>query len=270
MDRPTDLLINKEITSYKPIYSPIESISGVWRFVRPAGHRVHTHSLPDHLLQLVLQGSYAIRINNRHYEVKAGDVIYFYANEDVQWLGNPEEVTFYSVGFRSLVFRPLAIDQRIFASTPTLRKAFEQLYSASRLPRHSEGFAMGTYSALLTILLEIQHTQQPTESVNARTQSWWELEKRIRGQGRFRPGLDELAQLCFTSRATVVRLCRQATGLSPMQRIRQIRMEEAKGLLSYSPMNITEIARYLGYDRIHEFSREFTAYYGTSPRQFRK
>lgn len=270
MGHKTNLSANKEITGYKPIYAPIESISGVWRFVRPAGHRVHTHSLPDHLLQLVLTGSYAIRINNRQYQVSAGDVIYFYANEDVQWLQNPQEVTFYSVGFRSIVFRPLDIDKRIFASTPTLRNAFEQLYRASDLPRNSEAFALGTYSALLTILLEIQNTQQPTEAVNVRPQSWWELEKRIRGKCRFRPGLDELAQLCYTSRATVVRLCRQATGLSPMQRIRQIRMEEAKALLAFSPMNITEIARYLGYNRIHEFSREFAAYYGLPASQYRK
>ena len=270
MGHKTNLSANKEITGYKPIYAPIESISGVWRFVRPAGHRVHTHSLPDHLLQFVLSGSYAIRINNRQYQVTAGDVIYFYANEDVQWLQNPQEVIFYSVGFRSIVFRPLPIDQRIFASTPTIRQAFEHLYEASNLPRNSNEFALGTYTALSKILLEIQQTRQPTEAVNVRIQSWWELEKRSRSEHRFRPGLDELAELCYTSRATIVRLCRQATGISPMKRIRQIRMEEAKGQLAYYPMNITEIARHLGYDRIHEFSREFGAYYGLPPSQYRK
>ena len=72
-----------------------------------------------------------------------------------------------------------------------------------------------------------------------------------------------------TSRSSIVRLCRQATGMSPMKRIQQIRMEEAKGLLLSSSLNITEIAQYLGYIRMHEFSREFTLYFGTSPKQFR-
>ena len=270
MEHQASLSANKEINGYQPIYAPIESISGVWRFARPAGHRIHTRSLPDHLLQLVLSGSYAIRINNRQYQVRAGDIIYYYANEDVQWLGNEQEVTFYSVGFRSMVFRPIPISKRVFSSTETIKNAFTQLYEASNLPRNSTEFSFGTYAALLKVLYEIQRTLQPAELINDRTQSWWELEKRIRSENRFRLKLDELAGRCYTSRATLVRLCRQATGTSPVKRIRQIRMEEAKALLAFSPMNITEIARHLGYGRVHEFSREFSGYYGSPPSQYRK
>jgi AraC-like DNA-binding protein len=264
------ILPNNKIAGYIPINPPIESISGIWRFVCPPGFRTHTYSLPDHLLQLVLSGSYVIQINKCQYTVQAGDLIYYYANEDVQWLSNEQEVIFYSVGFRSIMFRPIPIDKRVFHSTATTRNAFEQLYEASNLPRNSDEFALGTHAALLKILYEIQHTRQPTETIDLRTRSWWELENRIRSEHRFRPRLDELAELCYSSRASIVRLCRQATGMSPMKRIRQIRMEEAKGLLIFSPMNITEIARYLGYGRVHEFSREFAAYYGSPPSQHRK
>ncbi|MHC4874825.1 MAG: helix-turn-helix domain-containing protein [Planctomycetota bacterium] len=54
-----------------------------------------------------------------------------------------------------------------------------------------------------------------------------------------------------------------------MQRLRSLRMSEARGLLIYSSLNITQIAQYLDYPRVHEFSREFKKYFGVSPRDVR-
>ena len=264
------VLSDNKIVGYLPINSPIENLFDIWRFVRPPEHRFHDYMPHHHVLQLILGGSYALRINKREYKVKTGDLIYYFANEDVQWLGNEQEVVFYSISFRSTAFRPIPIEKRVFPSSAIIRTAFEQLHEASNFPRNSTEFALATHAALLQILYEIQCTLQPTEALNGRTQFWWELEKRLRSECRFRPTLNELAELCYCSRATVVRLCRQATGTSPMKRIRQIRMEEAKGLLVFSPMNITEIARYLGYGRMQEFSREFIAFYGSPPSRFRK
>ena len=249
---------------------PIESISGIWRFTRPPGYHIHTHSLPDHLLQLVLKGSYAIRTNNRQYRVNAGDLIYFYAYEDIQWLSNRQEVSFYSVGFRSVNFKPIPFDRRVFLSTNRIKKAFDRPYRASTIHRDSIDFSLKTHAALLDILSDMQTRFKLGEYPKSKLQIWWQLEKHIRREHHFRASLEELAEWSTISRTSLVRLCRQATGTSPMKRIRQIRLEEAKGLLLCSALNITEIARYLCYSRMHEFSREFSAYYGISPSRLRK
>jgi len=37
----------------------------------------------------------------------------------------------------------------------------------------------------------------------------------------------------------------------------------------YAHLNVTQIAEYLGYTRIHEFTRDFTAFHGRPPRAFK-
>jgi AraC-like DNA-binding protein len=54
-----------------------------------------------------------------------------------------------------------------------------------------------------------------------------------------------------------------------MRRIQTVRMEEARGLLLFSTLNVTQVAEYLGYPRLHEFSREFSQYFGAPPSRVR-
>jgi AraC-like DNA-binding protein len=248
----------------------VESISGIWKFTIEPGHHIHTASLPGHLLQLVLEGSYAIRTNNREYTVKQGDLIYFYASEDVEWLGNEEKVVFYSVGFRSTAFTPLPLDRRVFPSNRKIRTAFATLYDSKTLGKEDAFKELMMFGALHNVLSEVVKLDVFAESKTAANNAWWDVERSIRKQHMFRPSLDQLAELCQYSRASTVRLCRKATGQSPVKRIQTIRMEEAKALLGFSSLNITEVSKYLCYDRVHEFSREFSAYFDMSPRAFRE
>ena len=48
------------------------------------------------------------------------------------------------------------------------------------------------------------------------------------------------------------------------------RMEASKGLLLYTNLPITEIADQLGYERIHEFSREFSKYFKQTAKSYRE
>ncbi len=247
--------------------APIESITGIWKFTRPANHRIHTRSLPEHLLQLVLKGSYEVRTNNRNYIVHQGDLIYYYASEDVHWLGNADPVEFYSVGFSSKAIRPFPLESRVFSSNKTIRNHFSALYQASI--NQTDNTPLAIHAHLAQILLEIYEKSIHTKSQNRSFAQWWNLERLLRQQQIFRPDLNQMAELSKTSRASLVRLCRKATGMSPMKRIQTIRMEEAKALLAFSSLNITEISQYLNYTRVHEFSREFGNYYAMTPTKFR-
>ena len=77
--------------------------------------------------------------------------------------------------------------------------------------------------------------------------------------------LKELCKIAGYSKSTIIRSCKKVTGGTPMQRIQKLRMEEAKGLLSIAQLNVSQVADYLGYPRIHEFSREFSKYFGKPP-----
>jgi AraC-like DNA-binding protein len=249
------------------IKSPVEYVSGVWKFVRTPRGDIKAKSTPDHLLHLVISGSYTLKTNDRIYEIKPGSLIYYYATEDVEWLESKETVVFYSVAFKSELFKPLSFEERVFKAPKNTAIAFDRLYEYS-LCQNEYVKTLGVYNSLVSILQDIQEISADTDSRSSKNKAanvWHDVEHKIRTEKKFRAQLIELCEMSHKSRATLIRICKKATGKAPMGRIRDIRMSEANGLLQFSTLNITQIAEYLDYTRIHEFSREFKKYFGVPP-----
>ncbi|MBI9061102.1 MAG: helix-turn-helix domain-containing protein [Marinilabiliaceae bacterium] len=247
------------------ISCPVENVTGVWEFIRPPFFKYLCYSLPGHLLHLVTKGSYTIKINSREYNVKAGDVIYYYEAEEVETIGDETEVIFYSVGFQAQKLLPLPIDRRVFSVNPNTQKMFYELYEGFSLTNEMNR-SFRVYSSLLNILNSIEGLYSDTHSgIDEKEELWWALERRIRRNKTFRISLVELGRIAGYSKSTIIRSCRKVTGGTPMQRIQRIRMEEARGLLSFAHLNVSQVAEYLGYPRINEFSREFSKYYNKPP-----
>ncbi len=247
------------------ITCPVESITGVWQFKRPPFFKYLCYSLPGHLLHLVTKGFYTVKISGRKYDVKAGDVIYYYESEEVETIGGDAEVTFYSVGFRAPKLLPLPLTMRVFHADKNLQRLFYDLhegFSSENIKIRS----FKVYSCVLDILNNIEGLYSANQNeVKEKEELWWAVERRIRRTKIFRSTLDDLSKIAGYSRATVIRSCRKVTGDTPLQRIRRIRMEEARGLLSFAHLNVSQVAEYLGYPRVHEFSREFSKFYGEPP-----
>lgn len=259
---------NRDECAGHGIRPPIERVLGIWRFTRPAGGYHRARSLPGHLLHLVVEGAYALRTNLREYAVRAGDVVYYHETEDVEWLGGRTDVVFYSVGFLAPKLAPLPPERRVFRSNKKLRAAFERLWKAGGTvaePRRS----VAIYAALYAII-EALGWPSDDRTADAEDLGWSGIEKTVRERKLFRPTIDELAKISGMSRASVVRAARKATGKSPGARMREIRMHEARGLLLYSGQNVSQVADYLGYRRMHEFSREFARYFGVPPSSLSK
>lgn len=247
------------------ISCPIESVTGVWEFIRPPFFNYLCYSLPGHLLHLVTKGSYIVKINSRKYHVKAGDVIYYYESEEVETIGDDREVTFYSVGFQAPKLFPLPIDMRVFKVNQNIQSMFKELHDGF-VSEDILNRSFMVYSNLLNILNKIEGLHSDAHrNVDEKEKLWWALERRIRRNKIFRTTLEELCAMAGYSKSTVIRSCKKVTGDTPMKRIQKLRMEEARGLLSFAHLNVSQVADYLGYPRIHEFSREFSRYYGNPP-----
>lgn len=70
------------------------------------------------------------------------------------------------------------------------------------------------------------------------------------------------------SRANLYRKLKSITELSPMELIRNKRLEMAAKLLKDSKMNVSEIASHLGFNSHSYFSNSFKAFYGCTPTEF--
>ena len=251
-----------------PFQSPIEKITNVWRLRTPPHHRWKGPSLPGHLIHLFISGSVVLRINERSYNIVPNDIVYYYESEDVEWLDTKGRVVYYSVLFVAPRLEPPPTERRVVRSTAAIRKAFNRLYAVSQRP-HSLSRVLGSLAALHDLLYLMAQKNLFSSALEDRGEMWWKLEEAIRRRRLFRPTLTQLCDIACTSRATLVRACQKATGTSPMRRIRLLRMEEARGLLACSQLSVTQIAEYLGYSRIHEFSREFASVFGEPPSIFR-
>ena len=93
---------------------------------------------------------------------------------------------------------------------------------------------------------------------------------RIKDHFSQRLTVDQLAEACAMSPATFYRLFRQTVGKTPMQYLNEYRLKQAAQLLLFETQTLSAIAETCGYCDEFHLSRNFKAYYGISPREYRK
>ena len=79
----------------------------------------------------------------------------------------------------------------------------------------------------------------------------------------------ELAALCGRSPSAFSRLFRQRTGMNFVRYVNRLRLERACQLLMSSGRTVTDICFEVGFNNVSNFNRQFLAYKGVSPSQFR-
>lgn len=85
-----------------------------------------------------------------------------------------------------------------------------------------------------------------------------------------RASLRDVAEIMCTTPPYASRLFRERVGLSFKDYLAQVRVKEAKKLLSATELSIREISERVGYEDAGYFSRIFRKITGKSPREFRR
>ena len=237
---------------------PVREISGVWRFERAAGLRTAACSTPGHLLHYIVRGSGTLNINKRKYNIAAGSVIYYYEKEEVK-NNFRDDTVFYSIAFSAPELPPLPLSGRVFKVNEKAAGIFSEIYKiyTSGIPDST----LRLFELLLELLDMLGFMESALPAYSRREKLWSRIESWIRQERKFRAGIPEICERFNISPATLHRVCRDASEKSAGKRIQQIRMDEARALLMFSGLNVSVVAQYLGYPRVHEFSREFSKYF---------
>ncbi|MGO4380910.1 cupin domain-containing protein [Pseudoduganella sp. RAF19] len=82
--------------------------------------------------------------------------------------------------------------------------------------------------------------------------------------------LEQLAELCFMSRATFARLFAKAAGMPPAEMLTQLRMQTAAQLLGHEGATAARVAEAVGYQSEAAFSRAFSRHHGVGPGEFKR
>ncbi|GAB7079122.1 AraC family transcriptional regulator [Megalodesulfovibrio paquesii] len=78
--------------------------------------------------------------------------------------------------------------------------------------------------------------------------------------------VEQLAGEVNMSASAFHRAFKQVTSLSPIQYVKQVRLNMAKNLLVDQGFRASDAARQVGYESVSQFNREFKRYFGASPR----
>ena len=238
---------------------PVERISGVWCFELSGVQRTTARSTPGHLLHCLFKGTTELQANGRNYTVTPNSVIYYHESEEVKNYFI-DDIMFYSIAFHAPNLTPLPLNQRVFKVEPEIVDIFKDIYNV--YSSNPPDTAVQLYAMLLSLLPRIGFTGYGIREYHtAHEKLWLDVEAWIRRNHKYRASSKEICRHFNVSAATLLRACQETVETSVVKRIRQMRMAEARALLLYSGLNISEVAEYLGYPRMHEFSREFSAYF---------
>ncbi|WP_135554936.1 helix-turn-helix transcriptional regulator [Paenibacillus cymbidii] len=80
--------------------------------------------------------------------------------------------------------------------------------------------------------------------------------------------IDELAGIAGYSESYFCTLFKRSFGTSPVQYINHMKVQKAKELMLHSETNITRLAKTLGFENIHYFSRLFKKITHVSPQEY--
>jgi AraC-like DNA-binding protein len=78
----------------------------------------------------------------------------------------------------------------------------------------------------------------------------------------------DLADFVCLSPSAFAHLFRDITGMSPYQFIKGVRLERARELLVDGELNVSAVARTVGYSSLSHFVNEFKRYFGVTPRSY--
>ena len=81
--------------------------------------------------------------------------------------------------------------------------------------------------------------------------------------------LSDICQKFYMGKSCLSKLFLEHMGCAPMEYYRKIKIREAKKLIS-SGVSVTRVSDMLGYSSVHNFSRAFKKYTGTSPTEYKK
>ena len=260
---------------FPAIESPIRRIVLVDEVVRREPVRFRAASTPQHLLHVTLSGEVRQSAGGLTERFGRGEVVWYHEAEPVVGEILQAPWRFITISFTAPALSPPADDRRVLRCGPQTIPLARQLLGIWRDLRRPalERALLGT-ARLVDLLLDFAPlaglpSAGPVYPAHAR-ERWWGVEKLLRLRLDAATDLPEIARLAGMSKRTTNRACKAATGMTPVRRLRELRMTHARGLLQHSNLPVTEIAFRVGYARVQEFSRDFRKRYGQTPREARK
>ena len=239
---------------------------------RPAGMR------QDYQLLYIMQGKMTHYFDGKPEYAGRGSLVmypplvpndYFYDHRDtpeVYWVhftGTGAEECVRRLGFHNCRICDIGHNEE---SAGLFQKIIEEMQLQTVTFRQ---FA-AAYFLLLTARMERQRNILAEGHKDLRNEKIWKALDRMHRNPANPLSIEEYADECLMSPSWFVHSFKRLTGKSPLQYQAEIRIGQAREMLTGTALSVSEIASMLSYNDIYSFSKAFKKQTGKSPLQFRK
>jgi AraC-like DNA-binding protein len=151
--------------------------------------------------------------------------------------------------------------------TPTLSQLLEKLANCLTNPLHTAALGMAIIREIYFHILSGPQAM-PLFALVSHNSYLAKLDKVMK---YFHANIDakldveQLADMANMSTSTFHRNFKYLTASSPIQYVKKLRLNRARELLQDHGIKVKQAAAQVGYESPHQFSREFTRYFGVSP-----
>ena len=234
------------------------------------GWQIHTRCIQDYELVYIIRGCGKIRIDDRQISVSSGDLICFRPNVPHSlWLEQEPYMEFYGLHFQISEEKLLdkVPDYTHLESGPWLEIQMRNLYEEYRKKRYLSGWKQEIL--LQQILCEIlikQHAEQEPISHSRISKVLAYIH-----ENPFREySMAELVQQAGVKKSLLLKNFRSVTGTTPLRYITDLRLEQARDLLTETDLQISQISEQCGFADPFYFSRCFKKRFSISPTRYRE
>lgn len=259
------------------------TFSGRFNYKQNSG--VSSHIQQDYQIQLVYAGAGISKVDNDSFNIYPGDMVFIKK-------GSIHEFTSTDItGLKTLEIKFLCEDKSLceIISKIDIVTKDSNLHLTSIMEKIvSEGQRKDTYhkeiseSYLLQLIYFLGRLKSESslkdnsslmleeDKVNVKDLNpiFYKIQDYLQNNIGVDFSMDELSKACGYNKDYLYRLIKKTTGMSIIQYINKLKLEEAKRLMKYSELHITEIAYTLGFSSVQYFSRFFKKYLGISPSEY--
>ena len=246
----------------------------------------HWHQEPE--IIRVLKGSFKVKLNNREYIAKKGDVIFI--NPETVHQGSPENCEYECIVFHidslytalsgcnffieSIFNHDYIVNEFNLNNGSEFHKVADEIFETMK--EKSPGYKFRVLSAFYKFFAEITDKGLYTFSGGGGISDDKSILKLKKILSYMRENYDK--QITLFDMAKTVNMSykyfgtfmKNMTGKTPVEYLNEYRIERAQRKLLNSDLNITDIAYACGFNDLSYFIKTFKKITGTTPNMFRK
>lgn len=222
------------------------------------------HHHPFHELIIILKGCMEVRIEGAVHRVQAGDLLLYLAGQVHEEIGdpkNPVESYFLSIQFKAAASLPLRSHDR----GGRVRQLGEWIYAdRSVVSEVSRKARAALVAGLVAELVRLKAHPAEDAALFRTTKAY------IHAHLPAVITLDDLARQAGLSKFHFSRVYRKLTGCTPMETVREIRLNHARHLLLTTNLPVKQIAPLAGIGDEYQLSHLIRKHHQMTPGQLRR